>query len=80
MDRLFLRVVRLGKATQKHYRGGDVLASLSELWGIIPPIHDVVLDLAGVTPGVARRVTRMGRSVLCQARRRRWQLALPPLS
>ena len=33
VDRLFLGVVWLGKAAQKHYRGGDVLASPSKLWG-----------------------------------------------
>ena len=36
MDRLFLGVVRLGKATQKHCYSGDVLIGLSELWGIVP--------------------------------------------
>ena len=70
VDHLFLEVVRLGKAAQKHCHGGDVLASLSELWGIVPPIHDVALDLAGATPGVARRVMRTG----C-----RWRLVLPLL-
>ena len=54
VDRLFLGVVRLGKAAQKHGHGGDVLASPSELWGIVPPIHDVALDLVGVTTGAAR--------------------------
>ena len=44
MDRLFLRVVWLGEATQKHYRGGDVLIGLSKLWGIIPPVHGIALD------------------------------------
>jgi len=48
VDRLFMRVVRLGQATQKHCRGGDVLVHLSEVWGIVPPIHGVVLDLTGV--------------------------------
>ena len=80
VDHLFLGVVRLGKAAQKHYRGGDVLASLSELWGIVPLVHDVVLDLTGVTSGTAHRVTRMGHSVLHRVRRRRWRLVLPPLS
>ena len=60
VDRLFLGVDRLWKATQKHRHNSDVLASPSELWGIIPPIHDVALDLAGMTPGTARRVTHMG--------------------
>ena len=68
VDHLFLGVVRLGKAAQKHYRRGDVLASLSELWGIVPPIHDVALDLAGMTPGAARWVTRTGHIVVCRAR------------
>ena len=65
MDRLYLGVVRLGKTAQKHCYGSDVLASLSELWGIVPPIHDIALDLAGVTPGAARWVTRVRRIVLC---------------
>jgi len=68
VDHLLLGVDGLGKATQKHHRSGDVLASPSELWGIVPPVHDVTLDLAGVTPSVAHRVTRM------------WRLTLPPLS
>ena len=80
MDRLFLRVVRLGEAAQKHCRSGDVLIGPSELWGIVPPIDDVALDLAGVTPGVAHWVTRMGRIVVRRARQRRWCLVLPPLS
>ena len=80
MDRLFLRVVQLREAAQKHCRSGDVLIGLSKLWGIIPLIHDVTLDLAGVTPGAARRVTRMGRNVLHRSRRRRWWLVLSPLS
>ena len=80
MDRLFLGVVRLRKVVQKHRRHGDVLASPSELWGIVPPIDDVPLNLVGATSGVARRVTRAWRSVLCRARRRRWWLVLPPLS
>ena len=36
VDRLFLGVDMLGKAAQKHCRSGNVLASPSELWGIIP--------------------------------------------
>jgi len=64
VDHLFLGVVRLRKTAQKHCRSGDVLASLSELWGVIPFIHDVALDLAGVTPGATHQVTRMGRNVL----------------
>ena len=80
MDRLFLGVVRLRKATQKHCRSGDVLIGPSELWGIVPPIDGVALDLTGVTPGAARRFMRTGRSVVRRARRRRWRLVLPPLS
>ena len=64
VDRLFLGVVGLGKAAQKHRRRGDILASLSELLGTIPPVHDVALDLVGPTLGVARRVTRTGRIVV----------------
>ena len=71
VDHLLLGVDRLGKAMQKHRRRSDVLAIPSELWGIIPPIDDVALNLAGVTPGSAHRVTRTGR---------RWRLVLPPLS
>ena len=80
MDRLFLGVIRLGKAAQKHCCSGNVLVSPSELWRIVPPIHDVALDLAGVTPSAARQVTHAWRSVLCRAHWRRWRLALPPLS
>ena len=80
MDRLFLGVVRLGKAAQKHCCNGDVLISSSELWGTVPPIHDVALDQAGVTPGAAHRFMCMGRSVVRRARRRRCWLVLPPLS
>ena len=80
MDRPLLRVNGLGNATQKHYRIGDVLASPSELWGIVPPVQDVALDLAGVTPGIANWVTHVWRSVLHRARRRRLRLVLPPLS
>ena len=80
MDRLLLWVDRLWKATQKHHRSGDVLPSPSELWGIVPPIDDVALNLVGVTPGAARRVTCMGRIMVCRARRRRWRLVLLPLS
>ena len=64
VDRLFLGVVQLGKAAQKHHHSGDVLASPSELWGIVPLVDNVALDLAGATLGAARRVTRMGRNVL----------------
>ena len=67
MDRLFMRVVRLGQAAQKHCRGGDVMIGSSELWGMIPPIHGVVLDPMGVTPGAARRSTRTGRDMVRRA-------------
>jgi len=80
VDSLFLGVVRLRKSTPKHCRGGDVLASLSELWGIIPPIHDVALDLASVTLGDIHWVTHMGRSVVRRVRLCRSCLVPPPLS
>ena len=80
VDRPLMGVDELENATQKHCRINDVLASLSELWEIVPLVHDVVLDLAGVTPGAAHRVMRMGRNALYRAcRHRRW-LVLPPLS
>ena len=80
VDRLLLWVDRLRKAMQKHPYRGDVLASPSELWGIVPPVDDVALDLAGATLGAARRVTHAGRNMLPRAcQRRRW-LVLPPLS
>ena len=80
VDRLLLWVNGLEKATQKHRHRGDVLASPSEMWGIVPPIDDVALNLAGVTPGAAHQVTSMGCSVLHRAHRRRWRLVLPPLT
>ena len=80
VDRLLLGVDKLWKAAQKHRHSGDVLASLSELWGIIPPVHDIALDLAGVTPGAAHRVTFTGCNVLHRACWRRWRLVLLPLS
>ena len=80
VDRLFLGVIRLGEAAQERCRGGDVLASSRELWGIVPPIHDVVLDLAGMTPGAARRSMRMGCSVVRRARWRSQWLVQPLLS
>jgi len=43
------------KAAQKHRRSSDVLASLSKLWGIVPLVDDVVLNLAGATPGAVGR-------------------------
>ena len=80
VDHLFQGVVWLRKAMQKHRRCGNVLASPGELWGIVPLVDDVALDLAGVTLGAARWVARAWHSVLRRARRRRWRLALPPLS
>ena len=63
----------LENAAQKHCRSGNVLASLSELWEIVPLIHDVVLVLTGVALGTTRRVIRMGHNMLHRARwRRRW--------
>ena len=70
MDRLFLGVIQLGKATQNHHRRGDILASPSELWGIVPPVHDVALDLSGVTPSASRWVTHMGHNMV---RRVHWR-------
>ena len=70
VDHPLLGVDGLGNATQKHCRSGDVLASPSELWGIVLLVDDVALDLAGTTLGAARRVTRMGRNVPHRMRRR----------
>ena len=67
VDHLLMGIDRLGKAAQKHCRSGDVLASPSKLWGIVPTIQDVALDLAGMTLSVAHRVMRT------------WLLTLPPL-
>ena len=53
VDHWLLGVDGLENATQKHCRSGDVLASLSELWGVVPLVHDVALDLAGATPSAA---------------------------
>ena len=64
VDRPLLVVDGLRNAAQKHCRSSDVLASPSELWGVIPLVHDVALDLAGAPVGTARRVTRMGHDVL----------------
>ena len=73
MDRLFLGVVRLEKATQKHCHSGDVLIGPSKLWGIIPPIHGVMLDPSGVPSGAVHRFMRTGRSVVRLARwRSQW--------
>ena len=49
VDCPLLRVDGLGKAAQKHCCSGDVLTSPSELWELVPLVHDVVLDLTGVT-------------------------------
>ena len=80
MDRLFLGVVRLGKAAQKHCRSGDVLIGPSELWEVVSPVHGVALDPMGVTPCVAHRFMCTERSV---GRRARWhsrRLVQPLLS
>ena len=80
VDCLLLGVDRLWKAAQKHRRSSDVLASSSELRGVIPSIQDVALDLTGATPRDAHRVTRDWRSMLHRAHQRMWWLALPPSS
>ena len=80
MDRLFLWVDGLGKATQKHRRRGDVLTSPSELWGIVLSVDDVALNLGGTTPSTTQRVTCTGHIMVCRAHRRRWRLVLLPLS
>ena len=80
VDRPLLGVDRLRDAAQKYHRSGDVLASPSELWGTVPSVRDVELDLAGVTPGVAHRITLAWRDVLRRVRWRKWRLVLPPLS
>ena len=58
VDRPLLGVDGLGNAAQKHCRSSNVLASPSELWGIVPLVHDVASDLAGATLGAARGRTR----------------------
>ena len=80
VDRLFLGVIRLGKVAQKHCHGGDVLANPSIMWGIVSPIHDVALDLAGATLDIACWVTCTWHSVLRRALWHRWWLVVPPLS
>ena len=80
VDHLLLGVDGLRNTAQKHCRSGDVLASLSELWGVVSLVHDVTLDLAGATPSVARRVTRMGRGVVRRVLQRMWQPVLLLLS
>ena len=71
VDHPLLGVDGLGNAAQKHRRNGNVLAGPSELWGIVPLVHDVMLDLAGTAPGATRRVMCMRRNVLHRMRRRR---------
>ena len=80
MDRLFLGVVRLGKAAQKHCRSSDVLIGPRKLWGIVPPVHGVALDPTGGTPGAARRFMCTGRSVVRRARWLSRRLVQPLLS
>jgi hypothetical protein len=75
VDRPLLGVNGLRNATQKHCHSGNVLASLSKQWGIIPFIHDVALDLAGA----AYRITHTLHNVLRRVHRRRWRLILLPL-
>ena len=67
VDRPLLGVDGLGNAAQKHCRSGDVLASPSKLWGIVPPIHGVALDPMGATLGTTRRFMRMGSSMVRRA-------------
>ena len=59
-----MRVVQLRQAVQKHCHSGNVLTSPSELWGIVPPIHGVALNLTGTTLGAVHQSMRMGRSVV----------------
>ena len=75
MHRSLRGVDGLGNTTQKHCYSSDVLTSPSELWEIVPLVHDVMLDLTGAT----RQAMRMGRNVLYRAHRCRWRLVLPPL-
>ena len=67
MDCLFLGVGRLGEVAQKHLRSSDVLASPSKLRGVIPSVQYVTLDLTGMIPSAARRVTRMWCCVMHRA-------------
>ena len=80
VDLPLLGVDGLGNAAQEHCHSGNVLASPSELWEVIPLVYDVMLDLAGVTPGAARQVMRMGCNVPYRVRRCGRRLVLPPLS
>ena len=59
VDCLLLGVDRLGKATQKHRRCSDVLASLGKLRGIVPSVQAVSLNLTGTTLSAARWVNRV---------------------
>ena len=79
MDRLFMRVVWLGQAAQKHYHSGDVLIGLSELWGIVPPVHGVALDPTSTTLGTTRWFMRTGHNVARRARWRGWWFLQPLL-
>jgi hypothetical protein len=80
VERPLLGVDGLGNAAQKHHRSGDDLACPSKLWGIIPLVHDVALDLTGAPLGAARQVMRTWCNVLRRAHRHRWRLVLLPLS
>ena len=75
-----MRVVWLGQTAQKHCCGGDVLIGPSELWGIVPLVHGVVLDSMGATLGVACRFMRTGHSVVRRAHWRSRRLVQPLLS
>ena len=69
VDLPLLGVDGLENAVQKHHRSGNVLAGVAyPLWGIVPLIHDVVLDLAGVASGATRQVMCMRRNVLHRMR------------
>ena len=70
----------LGNAAQRHCCSSFVLASPSELWEIVSLVHDLVLDLAGVTPGATHRAMRIGHNVLYRAHRHKRWLVLPSLS
>ena len=74
MDHLFMRVIQLGQAAQKYCHGGNVLIGLSELRGIVPPVHGVVLDPTGVTSGAAHWFMCTGRSLVHRACWRSQQL------
>ena len=80
IDYAFLGVDGLGNTAQKHCHSSDVLVGPSELWETTPLIHDVMLDLMGMTLGATRRARRMGCNVSHRLRRRRQRLVLPSLS